>query len=503
MAEKADRKKEIHDAFFGKKKDREQKSWQYWVSTIAVFLLWLFLILCRSTELVSMGFRSPLYAFLILSSGVSLLSLFLSPPRTFAYYARRVVLSGMVVLQLKSEIDFQLLSKFSLASHSKASFAKLLDGHVSIVTGANSGTGYAVSEQLSMLGATVVMACRSLDKCKEAAGKIRESVAKVRGGSQGKIETLVLDLADLGSVRRFANEVKKKYRRLDHLVLNAGSVPQPGSLTAQGLENCLGSMHVGHFALTKWLQDLLLRPVKGIAPAVSSSRVVYVSSLAYMSGNFHPSLFKDSGRGDWHGEITDNCGNFGPGGVFPCCPIGRCPNTNGYGRAKLANVLHLHELQRRVDELAVRRGGSLRQRRLVTASLHPGGVHTNIHPFLASSLSSIVLRSPEEASRIIMSALLSDAFVPGSFLDAMGRAHDLQDFRSLHLEQHLKAFPEAQDMSFTTKGRIKIPSFDLWHWEKAELVRPFLSKTKTEVAQRLWDVTEKIVTDFEWGKRHL
>jgi hypothetical protein len=86
----------------------------------------------------------------------------------------------------------------------------------------------------------------------------------------------------------------------------------------------------------------------------------------------------------------------------------------------------------------------------------------------------------------------------------MGRAHDLQDFRSLYLEQHLKAFPEVQDMSFTTKGRINIPSFDLWHWEKAELMRPALiNKTKAEVAQRLWDVTEKVVVDFEWGKRRL
>ena len=499
------------ESFFGKKKAVGAR---YYLLTACLALGFTAVLLVRATELIASVARSPLYTILLVTGYVSLASLFISPPRTMGFYARRVLLLGVVLAQFKMEWDYQIMVKYSLAAHSAPVYARFLRGYVAIVTGANSGTGYAMSEQLAMLGATVVMACRSQAKCDAAAAAIRESVYKVRspqGEAAGGIVTAsVLDLDDLRSVRDFSRRFMRQHKRLDFLVLNAGAVPPPGSRTAQGFESCLGSMHLGHAALTRWLGPVLSRRPAGAA-ATSAARVLYVGSQAYMTGSFDVSLFQGNGRGDLHGEVTDNCGSFGPLGLLPCCPIGRCPHTNGYGRAKLANILHVHELQRRHDLAAAKAWPRAlrRPRRLVALAMHPGAVHTNIHPFLAASVMQYVLRSPEQASRIMMHALLSDTIAPGSFLDAVGRAHDLQGFHEQLKPKHLEAYPEASGLHFTFKNAIDVPSWDLSAWNKATLLSPgggvgaggvLQNVTKAAVAQRLWDVTEKIIQDFERGR---
>ena len=474
-----------------------------WCYTLA-YVSFLFL---RSTEVLALASRSPLYQLLLLGGFLSLVLQFL-PPRKDSFngikgktWVGKWIVLPLILFQLKTELDSQFMKGYSLASHKAPVYAKFLNGYVAVVTGANSGTGYAISEQLSMLGATVVMACRSKDKCESAAASIRNSVFQVRsshGMVGGPVQTVVLDLGDLVSVRSFAKTFKREHKHLDFLVLNAGAVSPPGTRTVQGLEDCLGSMHVGHAALTRWLREPLLRRRSG--DKSTAARVVYVGSQAYMAGRFDVSLLQGDGRGDLHGEVTDNCGGFGPLGLLPCCPIARCPMTNGYARAKLASVLHTHELQRRHDEAAGQTWWH-HPRRLVAVNLHPGAVHTNIHPFFSTPVMAFVMRSAEEASRLIVHALLSDSFVPSAFLDAMGRAHDLQGFRELHMRAHLEAFPEAAKLQFTVPNSIKIPSFDLWNWDQAVLVASnsstAINATKSDVAARLWDVTEKVIADFE------
>ena len=113
-------------------------------------------------------------------------------------------------------------------------------------------------------------------------------------------------------------------------------------------------------------------------------------------------------------------------GLVPCCPLLPCPSTNGYARAKLANLLHVNELQRRVDEIAHaerQHGTGHKFRRFVSSVLHPGSVSTGIHPFLSSKITSGVLRSPKEASKVVMYALTQDSFVPGSYIDSMAKVN--------------------------------------------------------------------------------
>ena len=196
----------------------------------------------------------------------------------------------------------------------------------------------------------MVMACRNEMKCNAAASKIK----KLHPHKGINIVSMQLDLSDLESVYNFTQSLQQKYDRIDILINNAGLMNSLGFVTKQGIEGLLGVMHVGHFALTELLLPLLQRPLATLESSVlDPARIVNVASaVGLLRGNFHSSLFlSKSGEGDLRGEITDNCGVLAS--AFPvsinCCPMFACPHTNGYARAKLANILHIMELQRRID----------------------------------------------------------------------------------------------------------------------------------------------------------
>jgi len=396
---------------------------------------------------------------------------------------------------------------------------KDLRGHVSIITGGNSGIGLEVAKQLVGLGSTVIIACRNQVKCRNAATLIEMKYPL----KKDLIVTMTLDLSDLSSVKKFTDDFNKQFKRLDILVNNAGMLATPGDRTAQGLEKSFGVMHVGHFALTKWLLKLMLKPLpssNGQQQSANSARIITVASDAMLVGSFDPSFMVGSGVGDLSCEVTDNCGKRGP---FECCPILPCPNTNGYARAKLANVMFTYELQRRVDAMIEATGGKAaakKYRRLVTSSLHPGVVHTNIHPFLLSQTTSYFVRSAEAASHVVLHAILEDSFVPSSFIDSMKRSHDLFQFGLTSLSRHQSIFPQVDNMPFITtlkgnttntiKKRIdEVAKYGLhsFVWRNKSLIVGSSGSnissnvneiiySKEEVSARLWDVSERIVDDW-------
>lgn len=201
-------------------------------------------------------------------------------------------------------------------------------GRVAIVTGANVGLGYESALALARKGAQVVMASRDQAKGQKALNNLKAAVPGA------KIELIRLDLADLASVRTFANEFKARYDRLDLLLNNAGVMAIPRRETADGFEMQLGTNHLGHFALTGLLLDLLLK--------TPGSRIVNTSSSAQYMGRMN---FEDP-------QLRQNYSRWG-----------------AYGQSKLANVLFTHELQRRLAQ-----AGST----TISASVHPGGAHTNL-----------------------------------------------------------------------------------------------------------------------------
>jgi len=101
-------------------------------------------------------------------------------------------------------------------------------GKTAIVTGANTGIGFETALGLYEAGAHVILACRSLKNAEEALGKIQQQKGK------GRLETGLLDLSDLNSVKQFGEAFIQQHRRLDLLINNAGVMTPPAAKTAQG-----------------------------------------------------------------------------------------------------------------------------------------------------------------------------------------------------------------------------------------------------------------------------
>jgi NAD(P)-dependent dehydrogenase (short-subunit alcohol dehydrogenase family) len=191
------------------------------------------------------------------------------------------------------------------------------NGRTFVVTGANSGLGQQTAAALAAAGGRVVLAVRDQGRGAEAARSM-----------SGDVEVRVLDLADLASVRRFADGWAGP---LDVLVNNAGLMAVPRRRTADGFELQLGTNHLGHFALT----NLLL-------PAVTD-RVVTVSSGLHRRGRI---VLDDL---NWERR------QYTPYGA--------------YAQSKLANLLFTLELERRL----VADGSPVR-----ALAAHPGYAATNL-----------------------------------------------------------------------------------------------------------------------------
>ena len=207
-----------------------------------------------------------------------------------------------------------------------------LTGQIALVTGANSGLGLESARALLAKGATVVLACRSLAKAEQARQELLFKSAAAASPSQDCIALLELDLADLDSVRRAAQQLVASHSRLDLLLNNAGVMAPPRTLTRQGFELQFGVNHLGHFALTQLLLPLLLES--------PSRRVVQVTSGAQYFGQLD--------FDDLQGER-------------------RYDRWKAYGQSKLANVVLAQELQRRYPQLR-------------SAAAHPGLARTNLQP---------------------------------------------------------------------------------------------------------------------------
>ncbi|MFF0814860.1 oxidoreductase [Rhodococcus sp. NPDC003318] len=169
-------------------------------------------------------------------------------------------------------------------------------GRTFVVTGANSGLGAEAAKALGAAGATVILACRTVDKAAPVAAQI---------GANAQVRRL--DLADLASVREFAAGVDA----VDVLINNAGVMAVPKSTTVDGFEMQFGTNHLGHFALTGLLLDRI------------TDRVVTMSSALHRIGTVNLDDL------NWQRRR-----------------YGRWP---AYGQSKLANLLFAYELDRRLS----------------------------------------------------------------------------------------------------------------------------------------------------------
>lgn len=202
-----------------------------------------------------------------------------------------------------------------------------LSGRTIVVTGVSAGLGIETARVLAGRGAKVVCVARDRAKTEKAVGELRAA------DPRGDFEIAILDLSDLDSVRRGADDIARRFPRIQILVNNAGVMACPLSRTKQGLDLQLGTNHLGHYVLTARLLPNLLAGAPG--------RIVNLTSGGHRMSNvrFDDPLFEKDPYDKWA----------------------------AYGQAKTANVLFSVFLDDRYQ------GRGLR-----SFAVHPGAIHTEL-----------------------------------------------------------------------------------------------------------------------------
>ncbi|WP_239133744.1 SDR family oxidoreductase [Rugosimonospora africana] len=256
-------------------------------------------------------------------------------------------------------------------------------GILAVVTGANSGTGKEAAKRLAAAGAHVVMAVRTPAKGEAA----RAEILAAHPGA--RLEVRRVDLADLTSVREFADALILGGTPLDLLINNAGVMTPPSRMTtADGFELQFGSNYLGPFALTMRLLPLLLT-----APAPR------VTTMSSGTANFGRIQFDDL---NWERR-------YSPG--------------RAYAQSKLADLF----LARQLATVATRRGWHL-----TSNAAHPGYTRTNLQTAGASlgrdkprrspmtRLPILPTQGPEQGTEPLLYAATSPDAVNGGYYGPSG-----------------------------------------------------------------------------------
>lgn len=219
-----------------------------------------------------------------------------------------------------------------------------MNGKICIVTGATSGIGRATALGIAKQGATVILFCRDIQKGEDTAQEIA-ALTQNRA-----IDVFQADLSSQREIRAAAAAFLNKYQRLDVLINNAGAMFPKRLESVDGIEMTLAVNHLAPFLLT----NLLLEMMK----STGAARIVNVNSDAHERG---------------HIDFTDlqMRRHYGVG-------VG----MRAYGNAKLANLMTVYELARRLEST-----------RITVNALHPGYVATNILP-VGSATGAVRLLKP-------------------------------------------------------------------------------------------------------------
>jgi len=220
-----------------------------------------------------------------------------------------------------------------------------LDGKIAIVTGGNAGIGLETARGLASRGARVILACRNKQRGEAAVNNIISSTGNKN------VVSMQLDLLDLKSVRKFADDVAKKEKKVDILINNAAMVKQPKAnskascLSRDKLDAVAQTNHLSHFLLTSLLKKCLV--------AAGNARVLNVSCQGHTKARLElDNLQRDkAAEGNWE---------------------------QVYNSTKLMNVLFTRELAARWGDVGI-----------TAYALHPGLVRTDIFRNLSPGLQNL------------------------------------------------------------------------------------------------------------------
>lgn len=226
--------------------------------------------------------------------------------------------------------------------------------------GANTGLGFETTKALVKRDATVIMACRSMERADKAIGLIRKQT------TNGTMVPCHLDLASFESIVQFVENIKENFPNFNCLINNAGlAIPDYKQKTVDGFEIHFGTNHLGHFLLTRLLQNRI---------EANGARIVVVSSLMHQRGTI---------------DFTTMTKCVAPPGFSK-------RNNVLYNNSKLANFYHARELYKRGFDTHV---------------LCPGLCHTDFfrdynprwyHYIMFAPIVWLMLRSAEQGSQNIV-----------------------------------------------------------------------------------------------------
>lgn len=293
-----------------------------------------------------------------------------------------------------------------------------LSGQNFVITGGYSGIGIEAVRALAGVGASVMVPARRPEVAKEALSSL-----------SGDVEVASMDLSDLASVRKFADDYVASGRALNVLINNAGIMACPLQRVGPGWESQFGVNHLGHMALSI-----------GLLPALQKagrSRVVALSSTAHIRGdvNWDDPNYTSSEYDKW----------------------------GAYAQAKSANALFALGADRRWDQYGVTAFG-----------VHPGGIFTPLQRHL----------SVEEMAA--MGWMNPDGTVPPA-IQAMfktpeqGASTEVWAATSPQLESRGGEYCEDCDIA-------QLAGPDSQRWEHA---RPWICDE--EKADRLWVMSEEML----------
>ncbi|GME26200.1 Short-chain dehydrogenase [Neofusicoccum parvum] len=216
-------------------------------------------------------------------------------------------------------------------------------GKVFIVTGGYSGVGFELTKALYAKNGVVYIAGRSVQKAALAIADIEDEVPR----SDGRLEFIKLDLGDLATIKKSAEDFLKREQRLDVLVNNAGvMVPQQdGSTTEEGYELQIGTNCLGPYLFTQLLLPILQKTAAISAP--NSVRVTWAASVAIDFAPEHGMAWNDKKK----------------------CPVNHANSSINYAQSKAGNLFLASEFARRLG----------RDTGIVSVAYNPGNLRTELY----------------------------------------------------------------------------------------------------------------------------
>ncbi|QIO06095.1 SDR family NAD(P)-dependent oxidoreductase [Acinetobacter shaoyimingii] len=263
-----------------------------------------------------------------------------------------------------------------------------------VITGANTGIGFATAKKCVQSGHHVILACRNLEKAKQA----KQQLDTLAQQHQAKVEIVQLELNSLQNVNDTANDILSRFHKIDVLVNNAGLLTPQLESTQDGFEKQIGVNYLAHYLWTLKLLPLLKKSDAG--------RIIHLASLMHLAGSIQFDQFKAD-------DVT------------------RYNGVKRYGNSKLANLLMSNVLAEKLKDTPI-----------TSNAIHPGGVDSEIYrdlPKYQYAVIKLFLIPPAKPAQLIHDIAFDPAWAnrSGEYISLQTPAFKSRNAKDIQLARKL------------------------------------------------------------------